>query len=152
MNFSNWISLVAFVVASVSAVLTIRVYQRGIQIETYTRTTELFLKLNEVFISHPEARPYFYESSELGDEDDANLASRVRMIAEHMLDIFDWVLHDCEGASDTDQESWRAYVGEMFNTSPILAGYHLAHPDWHPVLHAEIVRQGKEWVVQEGVV
>ena len=66
-------------------------YQRGIQIETYSRTTELFLKINEVFIAHPEARAYFYESRDLSDEHDANLASRVRMIAEHMLDIFDWV-------------------------------------------------------------
>ena len=141
MRASDYTSLAALVISIFSAYTTLKVNRRGIELDTYHRATELFLKLNETFITYPELRPYFYDGRTLDAVADQKLREQVKMTAELILDVFDWVSHDCEGASKTDRESWFDFMRSMFDNSPILLEYHTAHREWHPVLDKNIFGQ-----------
>jgi hypothetical protein len=135
------VTILALVVALISTVLAFKTDNRSIEIDTYNRATELFLKLNEIFIHHSQLRPFFYDGRELAKAQDVEERERVLAVAEMVLDIFDWVGHECEGASDTDRESWEAFIRATFTTSPVLVEYHENHRDWHPVLDEVLARE-----------
>jgi hypothetical protein len=138
---STIVTILALIVALISTVVAFKTDHRSIEIDTYNRATELFLKLNEIFIDHSKLRPFFYDGRSLEDAADPEERERVLAVAEMVLDIFDWVGHECEGASDIDRESWESFIRATFLTSPVLVDYHRVHPDWHPVLEELLSRE-----------
>lgn len=86
--------------------------------------------IDEIFVSAPELRPFFFESKELTDVDVA-LKHKVEATAELILDFFDQVIADTP-LFDADMEGWNRYIEDMFQTSPVLHNYLRAHCGWWP--------------------
>lgn len=146
---SDYLSLLAIFVALVSAYAALRVDKKAIHLEAFHRVTDLFIKMDEVFIEYPEARPYFYEDKVLPSNETVQ-SQRVLMIAEFVLDVFDWVCHDCVGAGKEDVESWREFMASVFETSPVLTDFHSTHREWHPVLDQVLFSDRPEKLQQHG--
>ena len=138
------VAIVALVVSIASAIAAFRTDTRSIEVETYHRATELFLRLNDVFLAYPLLRPYFYDGEAIADDLPDEDRQRVLMAAELILDVFDWIGHDCEGASDTDRASWLEFIRSIFEASPATWEYHQDHPEWHPVLDAWIFHNANQ--------
>jgi hypothetical protein len=111
-------------------------------VSTYQRATDLFMKVSEMFLTYPSIRPYFYEGRDLDAATDDVERERILMAAEIQLDVFDWVCHECEGASEEDRDSWFSFIRSIFESSPVLLAYHLQHVHWHPVLNQAMFGRG----------
>lgn len=132
MRASDYISVLAVMISVVAGWKAYGVSARTHETMSFSSGTELFMLLNQAFIDHPEARPYFYDGKALTDGDP--LLHQVHAIAEMMLDVFDWIFHRREGLSASERTAWSSYVGHMLALSPALREYHLAHCLWHPTV------------------
>lgn len=134
---SEVFAVLALVVSLGAAFATFRNERAGLGANEYNRVTDLFLRMNELFIAYPQLRPYFYDGVTIDPSDPDDL--RVKVIAEQIADIFDWVSHCRAGATSVDASAWAEFIVFVYESSPALRAFHEAHRDWHPVLD-EVIR------------
>lgn len=146
MDASTVVAVAALLASIASAVYTYRQARRTLKVTTYQGATDLTLQLDQVFIEHPELRPYFYESRpapEPGGGDDI-LRSRVLAAAEYALDIFECIWDHRDTYADTDKDSWREWIGDMLASSPVCTALYLQNVDWYPALQDLKNEKGSE--------
>ena len=136
MDTSTVVAVAALLVSLGSAVYAYRHGRRTLKVTTYHGATDLTLQLDQVFIEHPELRPFFYEGRPLpdpGSEGDT-LRHRVLAAAEYALDIFECIWDHRDTYDDKDKESWRAWIGDMLASSPTCSDLYTTNRDWYPAL------------------
>jgi len=78
--------------------------------------------LDEIFVTYPEIRPYFYESKAI-EPDDPNY-QRVCAAAEFLLDYFDAILIQVKQFPETwPQGWWESFIEDTFAESPVLCNH-----------------------------
>ncbi|MEV4639954.1 hypothetical protein AB0J80_21660 [Actinoplanes sp. NPDC049548] len=131
MNGSDVLAALALLVSCVSAWVAYRATTNSRALAAYDRSTDLFLKVNDALISHPEVRPYFYDNKPLDETDPAK--PLVEAVAELILDVFEWIWYR-GGLSPRNYVGWREYIIEMVDKSDVLCAYHTKNPQWHPAV------------------
>lgn len=97
----------------------------------YATTSEQMFLLDQVFIEHPEIRPYFYEGKELRDDDPNR--QRVLAVAETLLDFMGSVMDQSHRLKHTYPEEWWAhYFRDCFLQSPVLCDFFRRNRQWYP--------------------
>jgi len=96
----------------------------------YGNVTAQVLKVDELFIEHPELRPYFYSSTHINENDSAY--NKAISTAELILDVFDSVLLQTNQFPQVWPHNWwEEYVMDSFANSPILCEYLNVRKDWY---------------------
>lgn len=129
---SDWISAAALTVSMISAALTLRVMVSGARDEAYQEATALFLEVDRALLAYPEVRCFFYEGATIPAGDDRE--DRAAVVAETILDVFEWIWHRRSRLSKEDRAGWEAYMRDMFQNSAVLRAFHYRHRDWHPLI------------------
>jgi hypothetical protein len=120
----------ALMVSLGSAFYSYRLSRRAHHVNTYYGAISLFRDLDNVFISYPELRAYFYGGKQ-ATGDDSN-AMRVQAVAELVCDVFEWIWHRQEKLTGSDKGGWQAYILDTFAQSPALRHHFVQHTSWYP--------------------
>jgi hypothetical protein len=92
--------------------------------------TDRGFAVGEIFINHPEMRPYFYSSKEISEDDPAY--NKVIAVADVILDHFDSILIRSQDFPQASlRQSWEGYMVDAFAISPVLCKHLTAIKDWH---------------------
>jgi hypothetical protein len=155
MLWSSWVSVMVAVLATVVAGVSLLIANRSykvsrelLQMNASTEgTTELACKADELFLDHPELRPYFYDGWPVPDEildlpapaawppSEAGVArSQLLAAAEYYLDLLESIWDNVAPLPDDDRESWREWIHDMFESGPILVAYIERYHWWYPTL------------------
>jgi hypothetical protein len=136
------ISVCYFITVCVTLILLI-VQNRNITLQTkfaleslegnvYSTIMSQALAQDELFIKHPEMRPYFYQSKELSPDDP--LHDKVLATAEYLLDFFDSLEKQMKNYPQLwihEQKGWEANTIDMFSWSPVLCRYLEMQKEWY---------------------
>ena len=98
----------------------------------YSNITAQSLAEDEIFINHPELRPYFYAGKELEPNDP--LKHQVHATAEYMLDFFDSLESQLKKYPSLwihEKREWEANIIDQFAWSPVLCHYLDANRNWY---------------------
>ncbi len=130
----------SLVATAISTVAVIRTEKRSISVTTYHSATELTLQVDRTFIEHPELRPLFYENVLLeGSGHDAYL---VLAVAELMLDVLECVWDQEREYSTQDREAWKAWILDVFASSPTIRDLYDEASAWYPTLSSLLRSSG----------
>jgi hypothetical protein len=114
------------------------------KIQTQALTTQSvmdqLLRLDDLFISHPELRPYFYKRKEI-IEGDGNY-DKALAVAEFQLDFFDSYLTQAEYLSlkPEERQNWETYIADSFSNSPIMCVRLKGAPGWYSAKLEELAK------------
>ncbi|NCA76792.1 MAG: hypothetical protein EOM90_10685 [Alphaproteobacteria bacterium] len=91
---------------------------KNLKIQTHSSIYRLVFDLSEIFIDHPELRPYFYDSVPIkpGDHD----YNKVMNASELLLDFFEYVVVEEPYMDDRIVSGWKVYMAKMFRKSQSL--------------------------------
>lgn len=162
MSIAGAISVVAIVIALLSAVLAWRAARRSLRVTTYSGATELTLQIDRMFLEHPEIRPFFYDPRRpLAEASLGRDRSRVEAAAEYILDILECIWDHRHEYDDDDREAWKLYILEMIGkpgSGCVLRakyeewsadGWYPALDDAHRRLDEQVLRHmGSLWLVR----
>jgi hypothetical protein len=98
----------------------------------YSNITTQSLAEDEIFINHPELRPYFYAGKELEPNDP--LKHQVHAAAEYVLDFFDSLESQLKKYPDLwihEKREWEANIVDQCAWSPVLCHYLDANRNWY---------------------
>ena len=98
----------------------------------YSNITTQSLAEDEIFINHPELRPYFYAGKELEPNDP--LKHQVHATAEYMLDFFDSLESQLKKYPSLwihEKREWEANIVDQCAWSPVLCHYLDANRNWY---------------------
>jgi hypothetical protein len=98
----------------------------------YANITAQSLAEDQIFISNPELRPYFYGGKELEQNDP--LSHKVHATAEYLLDFFDSLESQLKKYPTLwihEKREWEANTVDMFAWSPALCNYLDATKTWY---------------------
>ena len=98
----------------------------------YSNITTQSLAEDEIFINHPELRPYFYSGKELGPNDP--LRHEVHATAEYFLDFFDSLESQLKKYPSLwihEKREWEANIVDQCAWSPVLCHYLDANRNWY---------------------
>lgn len=87
--------------------------------------------MDQVFIDHPELRPYFYDNQPLPD--DPIMRAEVLATSETLLDFLDGVFND--SVNSVNSGSWGAYTRFIYRSSPAVRETLRSHCDWYTYAH-----------------
>ncbi|KXK63670.1 hypothetical protein AWW66_01520 [Micromonospora rosaria] len=120
----------AIVTALLSAVYSYRLSRKAHRVATYYGVIGLFRELDKTFIEYPDVRPYFYDGKPV--DVDGPTAYRIRAVAELVLDTFEWIWHRQKDLDTNGEDGWRAYIVDMFSSSPALQQHYAGSTSWYP--------------------
>jgi hypothetical protein len=125
------LSFAATAVTPVIVVLTgllvidqIREASTGVRTQLFDNTSSRILELTNIFIEHPQLRPYFYAGVDIEDADQV-LGDQVLAVAEIHADFFDTELlrQHTFHRSLKDLPDFDSWIKGMLRTSPALCRF-----------------------------
>jgi hypothetical protein len=155
MLWSAWISVLVAVLATVVAAISLILSRRSLDVSrklllttaSTQGTTELASKADELFLSDPGLRPYFYDrwpapeqifdspAPVAGEPSKADLfRSRLLAATEYYLDLLESIWDNVGPLPEDDKSSWREWIHDMFESGPILGAYRERYETWYPTL------------------
>ena len=126
------VTLVFLVLQNRIIVAQTRYALQSVESNVFSTVTTQNLSSDDIFIKNPELRPYFYQGTDLRDDDP--LADRVKATAEYILDYFDsqsTQLKKYPHIWRTEKGAWEANITDMFAWSPVLCRYLEANKEWY---------------------
>jgi hypothetical protein len=105
---------------------------QSVESNVFSTMTNQSLASDEVFLSHPELRPYFYSGKALVENDP--LADRVKSAAEYYLDYFESQTTQLKKYPNLwrfEKNAWEANIIDMFAWSPALCHYLEINREWY---------------------
>lgn len=131
---ASWIFTIAGVFGAILAVLIgyseLKDTREALQSSASSAIAVRTQEVDSIFLDQPDLRPYFYDSKKV-NRSDGELSSRVDALSELLLDFFEQIVVDTQ-LFDAHREGWDLYIQGMFETSPALTDYLIAHCDWWP--------------------
>ncbi|MEX5635038.1 hypothetical protein [Parafrankia sp. FMc2] len=134
MEFSNVVALVALILSIGATALSVSDARRNRTVTTYNSTTDLALQVDRVFIEYPQWRPHFYENEPVPADAAHQDRNQVLAITEFCLDIMECIWDRKLEYSKKDLNSWRAWILDLFNSSPAMRSYFVENSTWYPTL------------------
>ena len=99
--------------------------------DSYQNISDMMLEVDQLFLGHPELRPYFYESRAPEQDIDLLFLGRIRSVAEFLTDFIDNGIEQKRYFSNKSWQTWRNFIISLYQTSPALSTHLDAHPDWY---------------------
>jgi hypothetical protein len=93
----------------------------------YSNRQDAMMRIDELFVQHPELRGRFYGST-TGDSAEEH---RVAAVAELLLDLMDSMFCNAVTLPDELDEPWRVYFRYLVRTSEPIRDFWAAHRDWY---------------------
>ncbi|CAO5163148.1 conserved exported hypothetical protein [Frankia sp. AiPs1] len=134
MGTSNIVAVVALILSIGATVLSVSDARQNRTVTTYNSTTDLTLQIDRIFIEYPHWRPHFYDDRPVPENMTDPDRCQVLAIAEFCLDILECIWDRKTEYSKQDLPSWRAWILDIFNLSPVLRSYFTEHSSWYPTL------------------
>jgi hypothetical protein len=108
---------------------------RGVQSQTWQGITQQGNYISQIFVDHPNLRPYFYNSKPINNNDPNYNA--VMSVCELYLDFIDSMHDDYVYAlpgmekNGKTRKYWDCYFKDMFASSPALCVYAVEKQHWY---------------------
>lgn len=129
------IALASFIVTSAALVFVsvqasnvkkqIRALNASLDLQSYSAINTQLAEIDNLFIDHPDLRPYFFEGAPWPSEEkpeNLTLRRKLTSVAEKKLDFIDFWFMSARhlDLQRSDMVSWRNYFLGSFQNSPIL--------------------------------
>lgn len=155
-SLSLAISVAGFTAVIISIGLLIRQAQEGTRqtklMSESLRNSAFYADANymfaadDIFIDHPELRPYFYSGKDIRKDD--LTYDKVIAVAEFLLDFFGCILLKIQHYPQDPQiwpcNWWEEYIIDSFANSPILCEYLESVKTWYIPELMEAKRKGEK--------
>jgi hypothetical protein len=142
-------SLVISVAGFVTVIISIFLLNRSLKNDTYQGSANQMFAADQIFITYPDLRPYFYSGKDMS-EDDPNY-DRVIAIAEYMQDYFGAILIQCKRLPHIwPQNWWLPYFKYVFANSPVLCRNLEASAGWYQKELIDLMKEGKALTQEKG--
>jgi len=146
------ISVAGFATVIISLVLLIRQTRdmtmqtkfvaESLRTSAYEAVASQMFTVDEIFINHPELRPYFYSGKDISEDDPAY--NRVIAVAEFILDFFGSVLLQMQHFPQVwPRKWWEEYFIDSFANSPVLCRYLENVKEWYVDDLINLMREGE---------
>jgi hypothetical protein len=138
------VTLFFLVLQNRTIVLQTKFNLQSVESNVFSTMTNQSLASDEVFLSHPEIRPYFYSGKVLVENDP--LADRVKSAAEYYLDYFEsqtTQLKKYPNLWRSEKNAWESNIIDMFAWSPVLCQYLEINKDWYDEEIMELKKAGE---------
>ncbi|MFZ5449510.1 MAG: hypothetical protein ACOZFS_12810 [Thermodesulfobacteriota bacterium] len=125
------ITLILLVYQNRTIVLQTRYSWQSVESNVFGIVTNQTLAEDQMFVSAPELRPYFYHGKLLTPDDP--LSEKVKAAAEYLLDYFDsqaTQLKKYPNLWRSEKDAWEANIIDQFAWSPILCWYLEMNKNW----------------------
>jgi hypothetical protein len=101
-------------------------------LSTLHEEIEIVSLVGDVFLKHPDLRPYFYDGVDLSD--DHPQANHAKVVAEAMCDAFALLILSWKRSTNIPhtrpgQEQW---IQDIYSSSPVLRRYYAEREGWYP--------------------
>lgn len=126
------VTLILLIVQNRNITMQTKLSLESVEANVYGTVMSQALAQDEVFIKHPELRPYFYQGKELSPDD--SLCHKVWAIAEYLLDFYDSLEKQLKNYPHLwihEKKTWQANTIDMFAWSPVLCLYLDANREWY---------------------
>jgi hypothetical protein len=126
------ITLILLVLQNHTIVTQTRYAVESAKSQVFGLVTTYSLEADNLFINHPEFRPYFYQGRDIEATDP--LYHKLLGAAEYLLDYFDSLETHLKKYPDlwfSEEKTWEANTMDMFAWSPILCRYLEATKAWY---------------------
>ena len=147
------ITLIVSAAGFIAVIISIHLLNKSLQSSTFEAGRGHLFDFNQIFITYPELRPYFYSRKEIS-EDDPNY-ERVMAMAENFQDFMDSVLMQRKRFPQVWPKSWwLPYFKYIFVNSPALCRSLESTSDWYQKELIDLMNEAKslkQKSVQEGV-
>lgn len=152
MNAATTIAVAASVIAVISLLVAWQQGRRSLRITTYSGATDLTLKVDAMFVEHPELRPYFSEAVPLSPATPERTRQQVLAAAEFILDVLECIWDHHDEYDDDDRQSWWEYIVDFIQESPVLTEVFadLRARDWYPALDEAFTPSAERTVARRG--
>lgn len=94
---------------------------------------QLVITAGQVFIEHPELRPYFEAKREIEEGMDEKDQDRIEAAALTQLDVMETIWDHHEEMNQEDIDAWREWIHDLFERSPVLRNQY--KPTWYPSIN-----------------
>jgi len=130
--------ILSFIVSFGALIFTfnqLRIVNRGVNAQTWQGIIQQGNNISQIFVNHPNLRPYFYNSKSI-DRNDPNFDA-VMSVCELYLDFIDSMQDDYVFAlpgmakNGEYRKLWDRYFKEMFASSPALRAYAIEKQHWY---------------------
>ncbi|MGD0833250.1 MAG: adenosylmethionine decarboxylase [Candidatus Dormibacteria bacterium] len=132
-------AIVGSAIVAFTAYLGFKLTRRTVKHGSHDQAAELMLRLDHVFVEHPQLRGLISEEATLASDDPVLEHARFRAATELIADTLEGILDRLAlGEYDADDaKSWRDYVHETYTRSPQVRDLVARKPDWYPTLVAQ---------------
>jgi hypothetical protein len=130
-----WLSTIVAIVALIAAAYTVIYSRSQLRYSAIALPAQLILQVDQVFLTYPLLRPYFYDSiSAPAAEVDAETHHRVYAVAQFYIDVLEYCWAGAGHYTKRAQVSYQEWVHDIFAGSPTVRELYLANQDWYPGL------------------
>lgn len=115
------VSCITLPVAVFSVLLLVRqtiLATRATRASVYQSVPELMIRIDQVFLDHPELRSCFYKGEGISETDVNH--ERANIIAEIILDFMEHVTTIAPSLPEYQWDSWLGYFRFIYQSSPVL--------------------------------
>jgi hypothetical protein len=98
--------------------------------QVYQNAASLWLAVIQLFIDHPEWKPYFYENKELEPGDDTVSYAQLYLVAELLAGFIEATMIHRAYMPEYQWQNWDKYLREIYANSPVLRTFLREKGDW----------------------
>lgn len=133
-----WVGPVVTIIGFILVARQLRGERIALETQTGWQIYELSLSVLNMFVEHPELRPYFYDNKPVPDlESEKN---QVLAAAEVVADHLENIVLSRKSLGEETYAVWVKYMAGIYRKSPVLQGF--LHPD------SEGYRYSEEFLVR----
>jgi hypothetical protein len=151
--YAEWASALGTWVASVVVIISVFILRaqlqdtrRTIRSASVQGAYNLWVSIDQFFISHPELRPFIYDGKPLDKSVNKTLRKKVECAAEMMLDAMANIHHQLPNLTPEEAEAYGNFLKERYRTQPVLKQFVDQHGHWYPNSFTGFLRSKQEWI------
>ena len=128
LSISEWLSVLQ-TIATIGGVILVcyqlRQVEKAIRGEYHDMLSSHMREILNIFASHPELRPYFYENKPRDKESPED--SRALIVSEFLFDLVEHVVQKKKKLSEPLWQTWSYYIQRLYTSRPILQTFITEH-------------------------
>lgn len=127
-------------VGFVAIIIQLRQVERGLRSSARGSIYDMAARVKELFLRHPDLRPYFLEGETLSPEDRRHPLALA--VADYYCLYLEQIATQAENIAPSGRESWYRYASDIYSRSPILRDYLADKRSWYAPEFWAVVEAG----------
>lgn len=121
-----------------AVIIQLRQVEKGLRSTARGSIYDMASRIKEVFLAHPELRPYFYNNVQLEEIDQASYDKAI-VVADYFCLYLEQIITQGETISKHSRTSWFKYTKSVYDRSPLIREYLKDKREWYPPIFWDVL-------------